>query len=134
MLRYFIASIGTVLLLLLPAVFRSSAQTPDAAISPLREIHADGEKLLTEAQVIAITGLVPGAQIARNDLQTAADKLVQSGLFAKVGFNFQTKFASVLVTFHVEESPRIPVYFDNIPWLSDSALGDAIRSKLSFFA
>ncbi len=133
MLRYFRTGLCTLLLLLLPAGFPSSAQTPDAATSPLREIHVDGEKILTEAQVIAITGLVPGAQIARNDLQTAADKLVQSGLFAKVSYNFQTKFAGVVVTYHVEESPRIPVYFDNIPWLSDSALGDAIRSKLSFF-
>jgi len=57
----------------------------------LREIHAVGEKLLTEAQVVAITGLTPGAQIGKNDLQSAADKLVQSGLFAKVSYNFQTK-------------------------------------------
>src|SRR5713226_9133701 len=50
-----------------------------------------------------------GVQIGRNDLQTAADKLVQTGLFAKVSFNFQTKVAGVMVTYHVEESPRIPV-------------------------
>jgi outer membrane protein assembly factor BamA len=37
------------------------------------------------------------------------------------------------VTFHLEESPRIPVYFDNIPWFSDSELGDAIRNKFPFF-
>src|SRR5260370_16493509 len=126
MLRYFRTGLCILLLLLLPAGFPSSAQTPDAATSPLGEIHVEGEKILTEAQVIAITGLVPGAQIGRNDLQTAADKLVQSGLFAKVSYSFQTKFASVLVTFHVEESPRISVYFDNIPWFSDSSLGHAI--------
>jgi len=133
MLRYFRARLATFLLLLLPAGFPTSAQTPDAAIAPLREVHADGEKLLTEAQVVAITGLTPGAQIGRNDLQTAADRLVQSGLFAKVSFNFQTKVAGVLVTYHVEESPRIPAYFDNIPWFSDAALGDAIRNKFPFF-
>jgi len=121
------------LLLLLPPGFPASAQAPDVATAPLREVHTDGEKLLTEAQVIAITGLVTGAQIGRNDLQAAADRLVQSGLFAKVSFNFQTKAAGVLVTYHVEESPRIPVYFDNIPWFSDSELGDAIRNKFPFF-
>src|SRR5216684_7999059 len=119
--------------ILLPSGFSTRAQAPENATAPLREVHADGEKLLTEAQVIAITDLIPGAQIARNDLQTAADRLVQSGLFAKVSYNFQTKVAGVLITFHVEESPRIPVYFDNIPWFADSALGDAIRNKLSFF-
>ncbi len=121
------------MLLLLPPGFPASAQAPDVATAPLREVHADGEKLLTEAQVIAITGLVTGAQIGRNDLQAAADRLVQSGLFAKVSYNFQTKTAGVLVTYHVEESPRIPVYFDNIPWFSDSELGDAIRNKFPFF-
>src|SRR5216683_7367354 len=134
MRRYFFrASLGALLLLLLTAGFLASAQTPDAAAAALREIHAEGEKLLTEAQVVAITGLIPGAQIGRNDLQAAADKLVQSGLFAKVSYNFQTRLAGVLVTYHVEESPRIPAYFDNIPWFSDSELREAIRGKLSFF-
>src|SRR5882672_4377156 len=133
MLRHFRACLGTLLLLLLPAGFPASAQTPDAATAPLREVHADGEKFLTEAQIIAITGLVSGAQIGRNDLQTAADRLVQSGLFAKVSFNFQTKVAGILVTYHVEESQRIPAYFDNIPWFSDSELGDAIRNKFPSF-
>jgi outer membrane protein assembly factor BamA len=134
MLPCFHASLGTALLLLVPATLPVSAQTPEpAATAPLREVHAEGEKFLTEVQVIAITGLVPGAQIGKGDLQSAADKLVQSGLFAKVSYNFQTKMAGVLVTYHVEESPRIPVYFDNIPWLPDSALAEAIRAKFPFF-
>jgi outer membrane protein insertion porin family len=132
MRRYFRACPGTFLLLLLLGGFSASAQSPDPVNAPLREVHVDGMKILTEAQVVAITGLVPGVQIGRNDLQTAADKLVHSGLFAKVSYNFQTKFASVLVIFHVEESPRIPIYFDNIPWFADSELNDAIHSKLPF--
>jgi outer membrane protein assembly factor BamA len=133
MLRYFRPCLRTLLLFLLPAGFPAFAQAPDVDAAPLREVHADGEKLLTEAQVITITGLVAGAQISRNDLQTAADRLVRTGLFAKVSYNFQTKIAGILVTYHVEESPRIPVYFDNIPWFTDSALGDAIRNKFPFF-
>jgi outer membrane protein assembly factor BamA len=125
--------LGIFSVLLLLAGFPASAQSPDAAGAPLREIHAEGQKVITEAQVVVITGLVAGSPIGRNDLQTAADKLVQSGLFAKVSYNFQTRLAGVIVTYHVEESPRIPVYFDNIPWFSDSELGDAIRTKLPFF-
>ncbi len=131
MLRYFRPCLGAISFFLLPARF--PAQAPDAVTAPLREVHADGEKLLNEAQVIAITGLVTGAQIGRNDLQTGADRLVQSGLFAKVGYNFQTKYAGILVTYHVQEAPRIPVYFDNIPWFLDSELGNAIRNKFPFF-
>src|SRR5213594_3948086 len=132
MLRYFRTCLAA-LVLFFSSRLPASAQAPEPVNAPLREVHVEGEKGLTEAQVISITGLVPGAQIGRDDLQAAADKLVQSGLFAKVSYNFQTKLASVLVTYHVEESPRIPVFFDNIPWLTDSALGDAIRGKLPFF-
>src|SRR6266403_3271250 len=133
MLRYLRACRALLLFLLSPGGFSASAQSPDAVNAPLREVHVDGEKILTEAQVMAITGLTPGVQIGKNDLQSAADKLVQSGLFAKVSYNYQTKVAGVFVTYHVEESPRIPVYFDNIPWFTDSALGDAIRARLPFF-
>src|SRR5712691_1908559 len=133
MALYFRARLGILSVFLSQVVFPASAQTPDTTMAPLREVHADGEKVLSEAQVVAITGLVPGALVGRNDLQTGADKLVQSGLFAKVSYNFQTRFAGVLVTYHVEEAPRIPAYFDNIPWFADSELADAIRARLPFF-
>jgi outer membrane protein insertion porin family len=119
-------------LLLLSAASPSTSQSPDNATAPLREVRAEGEKFLSEAQVVALTGLVVGSQVRRADLQTAADRLVQSGLFAKVSYSFQTR-TGVFATYHVEESPRIPAYFDNIPWFADSELADAIRKRLSFF-
>src|SRR5437763_11100037 len=133
MVRYFRACLCGLALLLLPVEFPALAQSPEPVSAPLREVHVDGEKHLTEAQIIVITGLVPCFQIGRDDLQTAADKLVQSGLFARVSYNFPTKLASVLVTYHVEESPRSPVCVGNVPGFADSVLGDAIRSRLPFF-
>jgi outer membrane protein assembly factor BamA len=111
----------------------SNAQSPAAATATLREVHSDGLKSLTESQVASLSGLAPGAQAGRDDLQAAADKLVQSGLFAKVKYTFQTRTEGLLVTFHVEEAPRIPAYFDNLPWFGDSELNDAIRRKLPFY-
>jgi Surface antigen variable number repeat len=120
---------------LLPLQFvdLAHAQAPGTAAAPLREIHAEGSKVLTEAQVVSLTGLQPASQVGKNDLQTAADRLVASGLFSKVSYSFQTRGTGVLVTYHVEESPRIPAYFDNIPWFSDAELGDAIRKTFPFF-
>src|SRR5260370_36113331 len=115
MLRYFRACLGILLLLLVQAFLPVSAQAPDASTAPLREVHAYGEKLLTEAQVIAITGLTSGAQIGRDDLQMAADKLVRSGFFTKVRFNFQTKLAGILSNYHMEEPPRVPAHFTTLP-------------------
>jgi outer membrane protein assembly factor BamA len=95
-------------------------------------VRIEGQKHLSEAQVVAITGLTAGSEVGRADLQAAADKLVQTGLFDKVSYRFETR-TGVVVTYHVEESPRVPAYFDNIPWFADSELSDAIRKKIPFF-
>jgi surface antigen-like variable number repeat protein len=107
------------------------AQTPDVTAA-LREVRIEGQKHLSEAQVVAITGLTVGSDVGRSDLQAGADKLVQTGLFDKVSYRFETR-TGVVVTYHVEESPRVPAYFDNIPWFADSELADAIRKRLPFF-
>src|SRR6266849_2901830 len=126
--------IGSIALLLSAAfAFPAWAQNGTLATAPLREIHTDGVKSLPESQVVAVSGLQAGAQVGKDDLQAAADKLVQSGLFAKVRYNFQSRTDGLVVTFHVEEAPRIPTYFDNLPWFADSELNDAIRVKLPFY-
>ena len=115
--------------LLVPAhLYSQTAQT-----ATLREIHAEGMKTFSEVQVAALSGLSVGSQIGRKDLQDAADLLLRSGLFAKVTFKFDTHNDNVTVHFHVEESPRLRVVYDNLPWYSDSELNDAIRKDLPFF-
>jgi outer membrane protein insertion porin family len=109
------------------------AQSSPVATAPLREIHAEGLKSISEPQVAEISGLQIAAQTGKDDLQVAADKLVQCGLFAKVRYNFQSRTDGLVVTFHVEEAPRVPAYFDNLPWFADSELNDAIRTKLPFY-
>src|SRR5882762_2049665 len=98
-----------------------------AQTSTLHEIHAEGMKTLTQPQIATLSELAPGSQVGKPDLQSAADKLVQTGLFSKVSYNFKTQPDGVILTFHVEESPRVPVYFDNIPWFAESELTEAIR-------
>ena len=126
------ANSASLLLLFFAAAYPLRAQTPDTATAPLREVRVDGQKHLSQAQIVGLTGLIAGSQVARTDLQAAADNLAKTGLFDKVSYNFETR-TGVIVTYHVEESPRIPAYFDNIPWFADSELSDAIRKKLSYF-
>jgi outer membrane protein assembly factor BamA len=121
------------LLLILLAAPPAFAQSREAGGAPLREVHAEGAKILTEAQIISLAALQPGSQVGKDDLQSAADRLIQSGLFAKVKFSFLTRGSGVFVTYHVEESPRFPVYFDNIPWFADSELADTIRKTFPYF-
>lgn len=99
----------------------------------LKQIHADGLKVLSEQQVATLSGLTIGSQVGRNDLQDAANLLLRSGLFAKVNYKFDTHNDDVVVTFHVEENPRLPVAYDNFPWFSDGELTDAIRKALPFY-
>src|ERR1700739_2964653 len=99
----------------------------------LREVRSDGQKKLTEEQIAAVTGLQIGSMGGREDLQKAADKLVASGLFATVKYDFKTRTEGLALSFHVTESQRVPAYYDNFPWFGDSELNDAIRAQLPFF-
>jgi outer membrane protein assembly factor BamA len=133
MIRILRLSACAIPLFLFTASSPAGAQAPPAATAPLRELHVEGFKILTEAQILSLTELQIGSQVGKEDLQAAADRLVKSGLFSRVNYSFQTHGQGVSVTYHVEESPRIPAYFDNIPWFADSELADAIRKKLPFF-
>lgn len=132
MLRNYQKAAAGLLLSLAAAACPSLAQTADNVTASLREVRIEGQKHLSEAQIVTITGLTVGSQIGRPDLQAGADKLVQTGLFDKVSYKFETR-TGVVVTYHVEESPRVSTYFDNIPWFADSELNDAIRKKLPYF-
>src|SRR5258708_10815107 len=111
----------------------ATAQTAGSGTAELREIKSDGQKKLTEGQIAGLTGLQTGTQVGREDLQKAADKLVASGLFATVKYDFKTRTEGLTLDFHVTESPRVPAYYDNFPWFGDSELNDAIRVQLPFF-
>jgi len=120
---------------LLFAGFFSLLITPllHAQTATLREIRVEGAKHLTEAQIASLTGVARGAQVGRKELQDAADALVRTGLFAKVNFKYDTYNDNLVVTFHIEEGPRLPVSYDNFPWYSDSELDDALRKELPFY-
>jgi hypothetical protein len=66
-------------------------------------------------------------------LQSAADRLVQTGLFSNVNYVFQSKEDGLYLTFKLAEAQRIPAYFDNIPWFADSEINEAIRKVLPFY-
>ncbi len=126
------ALLGLALAVLLDSCF-AMAQTPDTPRANLKEMHADGMKSLPEAQVLTFTGLQTGAQVSKNDLQAGSDRLVATGLFADVRYEYRTRGEDLTAVFHVQESPRIPVYFDNFATIGDSELMDAIRKRIPFF-
>src|SRR5215471_5550744 len=133
LLRALTGSLWASVLICLLAPHDSAQTSASTGTAVLREIHSDGQRVLTEAQIAALTGLQTGAQVGRAELQAAADKLVGSGLFSTVKYDFKTRNEGVTLTFHVAEAPRLPAYYDNFPWFGDSELNDAIRARLPFF-
>ncbi len=121
------------LLCFCPSVNARFAQAPGSPTAKLKAIHADGLKHLSEPQAIALSGLSAGNDVGKADLQAAADRLVQTGLFSNVNYAFQSRDDGIYLTFKLTEAPRIPAYFDNLPWFADSELADAIRKVLPFY-
>ncbi len=129
-----------VILLCLFNVAQSTAQespaAPTAAAEPsakLVEISATGSEHFTSEQVVAETGLKPGASVTRADLQNAANKLSALGTFAKVAYRFSSGFAGVTVEYQVTDAPLLPIAFDNFPWVSESDLKGAIKAAVPLF-
>jgi outer membrane protein assembly factor BamA len=133
MLRFLRVFLGVSVFATLFFLFPGQAQTPAPATANVHEIRAEGLKTLSDTQVIALAQLEKGSQVGKSELQAAADRLLQTGMFAKVNYTFQTRGDGLTLTFQLEEAPRVPVYFDNLPWFSDGELADAIRKKVPFF-
>jgi outer membrane protein assembly factor BamA len=101
----------------------------------IARIDFEGLHNLTEENVIAMTGLKVGDSFSVAALDSAAQHLVDSGLFKNVGYRTRTAGAAISITFQVEElkSNNAPVVFDNFIWFSDEELTAAVRRVLPSF-
>jgi len=119
---------------------RALAQAPAPVQAPLSaviaEIHASGSSHYNDAQVAAAAGLKAGDTVTRDDLQTAANRLAQLGLFSRVSYRFTPQKGSknsIVLEFELADAAVFPVTFDNFPWFSDEELSAAVREDLPFF-
>ena len=87
-----------------------------------------------DAQVAAASGLKPGDAVTRDQLQPAADRLAQLGIFSMVNYRFTTSGdKAIILEFQLADAPLVPVTFDNFPWFTDEEISAAIRQQLPFF-
>jgi len=101
----------------------------------IARIEIEGLKSLTPENVIEMSGLKVGSSFSVAELDAAAQRLVDSGLFKNVGYRTKTAGASVTITFQVEEtkSNSSPVVFDNFIWFSDEELFAVVNRVLPSF-
>lgn len=93
-----------------------------------------GTERYSDREILAATQLAPGAIVTQDDLQQASNRLGNSGVFSTVAYQFMGAPGGVRVTFDVTDNPQlVPVTFQNLVWLSDDALVDAIRRRVPLF-
>jgi len=99
------------------------------------KIEVEGLERLSADEVVATSGLKTGASFSVENLDAAGQRLVDSGLFAKVGYRTNTKGNLVTIVFLVEESKssKSPVVFDNFVWFTNDELVAAIRREVPSF-
>jgi outer membrane protein assembly factor BamA len=126
--RLGVLSTIVVSLLLTTAVFAQSGQKISA-------IEIEGVQTLAKDTVIATSGLKVGDAFSVEAADAAAERLVSSGLFKKVGYSTRNAGANVTITFKLEElkGQWSPVVFDNFIWFSDEELIAAITREVPSF-
>jgi outer membrane protein assembly factor BamA len=115
------------------AVTLALAQQPARRIA---KIEVEGLEHLSADEVIATSGLKTGGPLSVAELDVAGQKLVDSGLFTKVGYRTTSKGNQVRVIFQVKERSggQSPVVFDNFVWFTDDELIAAIKRQVPSFA
>ena len=100
----------------------------------LQKIEVVGTKRMTTEQVITLSGLQIGQAVDGTVLDAAADKMLKSGLFRKLGYRARATKDGAIVTFDIEESAMaLPVVFENFVWFTDDEIVEAIRRDVPFF-
>src|ERR1044071_3626303 len=101
----------------------------------IAKVEAAGLQTLTTETVIATSGLKIGDPFSVEATDAAAERLVNSGLFKKVGYRTRTVGANVTILFQLEEikGQSSPVVFDNFIWFSDEELAAAIVREVPTF-
>jgi outer membrane protein insertion porin family len=84
----------------------------------IRALHIRGNKNLPEAGIAGVTGLAVGQKVGKAELDAAKDRLLATGMFETVAFQFEagTDGQCCVATYEVAEVTSLfPIQFDNIP-------------------
>ncbi len=85
---------------------------------PLRAVHVRGNASLKEAAIVSVSGLAAGQKVGKAELDAAKDKLLATGMFETVAFQFgpDSDGQCCAANFEVHEITTVfPVQFENVP-------------------
>jgi len=131
-------SIGVVLQLtsLVLLIIAATAVHAQQANQKIARIEVEGLQRLAAGEVVAATQLKPGTAFSVTEVDAAGQRLIDTGLFTKVGYQTRTNGSQVTIIFQVEEakSSQSPVLFDNFVWFTDEELYIAIKREVPSFS
>ena len=98
----------------------------------IARIEVEGLKQLSLEEVVATSNLKTGSPFSVGALDAAAQRLVDSGLFDKVGYRTTTRGNQITVIFQLVEKKngQSRVVFDNFVWFTNEELTAAIKREV----
>jgi outer membrane protein insertion porin family len=117
------------------ALARRQQQTQGAQQTlKIDRVEFQGLERVKEAEALEKSGLQAGQTVSIEQVDAAADRLLASGLFEKLGYSVKGKADKAVVTFTVvEPKSTLPVAFDNFVWFTDEELREAVRRRVPGF-
>lgn len=99
-------------------------------------IEFEGLKQIAPEEALATSGLKLEQPFKVEDVDAAAQRLLDSGIFKQLGYRTRTVDNKVTIIFQVEEAKGgdAPVIFDNFIWFSQEQLLEAVRKEVPTFA
>jgi outer membrane protein assembly factor BamA len=119
--------------LLLLSATAAGAQQPQQSIK-LDKIEFKGLERVKEPEALEKSALTVGQTVSLDDVEAAANRLLESGLFTNLSYKIKGTTDKALLSFEViERKWTMPVAFDNFVWFTDEELNAAVRRKLPAF-
>jgi outer membrane protein assembly factor BamA len=95
-----------------------------------KNITFSGYQDASASELLAISGLKKGAVLSQTDVQAAAQRLNETGLFAKITFRADP---SELRFDLVPADGLAPGKYENFPWWTDSEITTSLRAAIPIF-
>ncbi|MGC2298667.1 MAG: POTRA domain-containing protein, partial [Acidobacteriaceae bacterium] len=121
-------------------MFRRSLWVPLLVLSALA-VSAPAQKYVpkkivfsgttaSQAELLAVSGLKPGDSLGQAEIQAAAQKLIDTGLFTDVRFAFD----GAALTYILKPATGMEaVTYANFPWWDEKTLNTAVAAKVPLF-
>ena len=102
----------------------------------LVRVLVTGSDRYREDDLVRATGLTVNTQVSSDDLQTAANRLGNSGVFSSVQFLFKPAIGTkgVEADFQVADAEKLlPAIFENFVWFSERELQEAVHQTVPLY-